>query len=59
MKWHGGKGSSRRASSDTSKYEDNWERIFGKCIRCKKAHKGKGVYIEKEGRVCEECLEVE
>lgn len=26
-KWHGGKGSKRRPE-DTSKYNDNWDRIF-------------------------------
>lgn len=29
MSWHGGKGSSQR-KTDTKKYQDNWERIFGK-----------------------------
>lgn len=28
-KWHGGKGSKRRPE-DTTKYNDNWDRIFGK-----------------------------
>lgn len=28
-KWHGGKGSSQRPT-DTKKYQDNWDRIFGK-----------------------------
>ena len=28
-KWHGGKGSQRRNSNDSS-YADNWEAIFGK-----------------------------
>jgi hypothetical protein len=28
-KWHGGKGSARK-ESDQKKYEDGWDRIFGK-----------------------------
>lgn len=28
-KWHGGKGSKQRPT-DQKKYEDNWDRIFGK-----------------------------
>lgn len=28
-KWHGGKGSNRRPE-DTQKFEDSWDRIFGK-----------------------------
>ena len=28
-KWHGGKGSARK-ESDQDKYNDGWERIFGK-----------------------------
>lgn len=28
-KWHGGKGSARK-DSDQKKYEDGWDRIFGK-----------------------------
>ena len=27
--WHGGKGSGRRESDD-KKYQENWEKIFGK-----------------------------
>lgn len=29
-KWHGGKGSGRRTTANTSAYEDGWEKIFGK-----------------------------
>ena len=29
-KWHGGKGSSVRKTSDQAKYADNYDRIFGK-----------------------------
>ena len=29
-KWHGGKGSIPRPIADKSKFEENWERIFGK-----------------------------
>lgn len=29
-KWHGGKGSSPRKGADDKKYQDNYERIFGK-----------------------------
>lgn len=29
-KWHGGKGSAVRKTSDQSKYADNYDRIFGK-----------------------------
>ena len=28
-KWHGGKGSSVRKTSDQTKYADNYDRIFG------------------------------
>ena len=28
-KWHGGKGSKQRPT-DTKKYQDNWDAIFGK-----------------------------
>jgi hypothetical protein len=28
-KWHGGKGSSRRPE-DKKKFDDNWDKIFGK-----------------------------
>ena len=28
-KWHGGKGSARKQSNE-KKYDDGWERIFGK-----------------------------
>ena len=28
--WHGGKGSGPRKGNDQKKYEDNWEKIFGK-----------------------------
>lgn len=29
-KWQGGKGSDPRPIEDRKKYEENWERIFGK-----------------------------
>lgn len=29
-KWHGGKGSAVRKTSDSKKYADNYDRIFGK-----------------------------
>ena len=29
-KWHGGKGSGVRKTSDQTKYADNYDRIFGK-----------------------------
>jgi hypothetical protein len=29
-KWHGGKGSAVRRTSDQNKYADNYDRIFGK-----------------------------
>ena len=29
-KWHGGKGSKVRKTSDSKKYADNYDRIFGK-----------------------------
>lgn len=29
-KWHGGKGSAVRKTSDQNKYADNYDRIFGK-----------------------------
>lgn len=29
-KWHGGKGSAVRKTSDQTKYADNYDRIFGK-----------------------------
>ena len=28
--WHGGKGSARRKDNNQTKYEDGWDRIFGK-----------------------------
>lgn len=28
--WHGGKGDKPRAGSDRTKYENNWQNIFGK-----------------------------
>lgn len=35
-KWHGGKGSKIRKSSDPKKYAENYERIFGKKKKEKK-----------------------
>lgn len=29
-KWHGGKGSGRRATANNAAYDDGWEKIFGK-----------------------------
>lgn len=29
-KWHGGKGSTPRPMDDRKRYEDNWDRIFGR-----------------------------
>jgi hypothetical protein len=34
-KWHGGKGSARK-QSDQDKYNDGWDRIFGKKQKDKK-----------------------
>ena len=28
--WHGGKGSTPRTDVNSKKYQDNWEKIFGK-----------------------------
>ena len=29
-KWHGGKGSKTRPVTDQKKFDDNWDKIFGK-----------------------------
>jgi hypothetical protein len=29
-RWHGGKGSKRRPSTDSEAYDNGWDRIFGK-----------------------------
>jgi len=29
-KWHGGKGSKTRPVADQKKFDDNWDKIFGK-----------------------------
>lgn len=38
-KWHGGKGSKPRPVKDQQKFEDNWEKIFGKKTKEKKETK--------------------
>jgi hypothetical protein len=63
--WHGGKGSKPRPV-DKKKFSDNWDAIFGKkkeeklgigdfCNRCGQPHNGTGFYIDKIGRVCDNC----
>ena len=34
--WHGGKGSKPRPMEDRKKFEDNWDKIFGKKDKEKK-----------------------
>lgn len=53
-KWHGGKGSKLRPV-DNKKFDDNWERIFGKCKLCGAKHNGTGFYHEDHGRLCDGC----
>ena len=64
-KWHGGKGSKQRPT-DQKKFSDNWDNIFRKgeqdrlgigdtCNICGKGHGGTGFYVEKYGRVCDQC----
>ena len=48
--WHGGKGSQRRGSDDSS-YADNWEKVFGKpkpVVKARKATRARVSQIHKD-----------
>jgi hypothetical protein len=40
--WHGGKGSAQRTALDQKKFEDNWDKIFGKKEKDKKDDRSSG-----------------
>ena len=43
--WHGGKGSRRRDPKDKKKFDENWDRIFGK----------KELIVDEDGAVHDKC----
>ena len=47
-KWHGGKGSAVRKTSDQNKYADNYDRIFGKKSAVEDAADVMSKYEEKD-----------
>jgi len=47
-KWHGGKGSAVRKTSDQTKYADNYDRIFGKKTAVDDASDVMSKYEEKD-----------
>ena len=47
-KWHGGKGSAVRKTSDQNKYADNYDRIFGKKTAVDDASDVMSKYEEKD-----------
>ena len=49
-KWHGGKGSTVRKTSDQTKYADNYDRIFGKKSAVDDASDVMSKYEHKDGR---------
>lgn len=49
-KWHGGKGSAVRKTSDQDKYADNYDRIFGKKSAVEDAADVMSKYERKDGR---------
>ena len=49
-KWHGGKGSAVRKTSDQNKYADNYDRIFGKKTAVDDASDVMSKYERKDGR---------
>ena len=49
-KWHGGKGSAVRKTSDQNKYADNYDRIFGKKAAVDDASDVMSKYERKDGR---------
>jgi len=49
-KWHGGKGSAVRKTSDQTKYADNYDRIFGKKSAVDDASDVMSKYERKDGR---------
>lgn len=49
-KWHGGKGSAVRKTSDQDKYADNYDRIFGKKSVVEDAADVMSKYERKDGR---------
>ena len=49
-KWHGGKGSAVRKTSDQNKYADNYDRIFGKKSAVEDAADVMSKYEKKDGR---------
>ena len=49
-KWHGGKGSAVRKTSDQTKYADNYDRIFGKKSAVDDAADVMSKYERKDGR---------
>ncbi len=49
-KWHGGKGSAVRKTSDQDKYADNYDRIFGKKSAVEDAADVMSKYEKKDDR---------
>ena len=49
-KWHGGKGSAVRKTSDQTKYADNYDRIFGKKTAVDDASEVMSKYEKKDDR---------
>ena len=49
-KWHGGKGSAVRKTSNQNKYADNYDRIFGKKSAVDDASDVMSKYERKDGR---------
>ena len=49
-KWHGGKGSAVRKTTDQTKYADNYDRIFGKKSAVEDAADVMSKYERKDGR---------
>ena len=49
-KWHGGKGSAVRKTSNQTKYADNYDRIFGKKSAVEDAADVMSKYERKDGR---------
>lgn len=53
-----GKGSAPRKGANQKAYENNWEKIFGKCKMCNNPHNGTGFFVDHGdfvGRVCDMC----
>lgn len=62
--WEGGKGSKPRPISDRKKFEDNWDRIFGKKQQSQEGFwehncKHNGKFLVASGESCSWCGEEE